>query len=117
MCQNLAAVELAQRCHDNISETCCKRKTMKCRFYEQCGYQRQMRGEYPDVWIVAGDILFHTHKIFGTPCAVIIDEALWVKGLRGIEQDDWSVAIDSLIKRRTWDINSDTISATSTAVG
>ena len=87
MCQNLAAVELAQRCHENISETCCKRKTMKCRFYEQCGYQRQMRGEYPDVWVVAADILFHTQEIFGTPCAVIIDEALWVKGLRGIEQD------------------------------
>ena len=31
-----------------------------------------------------------------------------MKGLRGIEQDDWSVAIDSLIsKRRTWDFNSD----------
>lgn len=102
MCHNLAAVELALKCHGDVSRDCCKQKNRQCRFFGQCGYQRQMRGAKPDVWIVAGDMLFHTHKVFGTPVAVITDEALWVKGLRGIEQDvEWSIAVDSLITNNT----------------
>ena len=111
MCHNLAAVELAQRCYADINETCCKYKKMKCRFFDRCGYQRQQIGDMPEVWIVAADMLFHTHKAFGEPCAVIIDEALWRKGLRGIEEDvDWSVAIDSLISKQDvdeLDVNTD----------
>ena len=70
---------------------------MKCRFFDECGYQRQMRGERADVWIVAGDMLFHTQDVFGEPAAVIIDEAIWKKGIRGIEGQEWVVAIDSLL--------------------
>ena len=95
MCLNPAAVELAMKCHEDIPTTCCKSKKMKCRFFDECGYQRQMRGERADVWIVAGDMLFHTQEVFGEPTAVIIDEAIWKKGIRGIEGQEW-VAIDSL---------------------
>jgi putative DNA primase/helicase len=98
MCLNLPAVELAMKCHEDIPTTCCKSKKMKCRFFGECGYQRQMSAERVDVWIVAGDMLFHTQDAFGEPAAVIIDEAIWKKGIRGIEQDqEWAVAIDSLI--------------------
>jgi Bifunctional DNA primase/polymerase, N-terminal/Primase C terminal 2 (PriCT-2) len=102
MCLNPGAVELAMKCHADITATCCKSKRMKCRFFERCGYQRQMRGDKPDIWIVAGDMLFHTQQVFGEPAGVIIDEAIWKKGLRGIERDqygfEWTVAIDSLLR-------------------
>ena len=101
MCLNPTAVELAMKCHADITATCCKNKKMKCQFFEQCGYQRQMPGTAPDIWIVAGDMLFHTQKVFGEPAAVIIDEAIWKKGIRGIEREqygfEWAVAIDSLL--------------------
>jgi hypothetical protein len=97
MCLNPAAVELAMKCHEDIPTTCCKSKKMKCCFFDECGYQRQMRGERADVWIVAGDMLFHTQDVFGDPAAVIVDEAIWRKGIRGIEGQEWVVAIDSLL--------------------
>ena len=67
MCLNPAAVELAMKCHEDIPTTCCKSKKMKCRFFDECGYQRQMPDEPVDVWIVAGDMLFHTQEVFGEP--------------------------------------------------
>jgi hypothetical protein len=97
MCLNPAAVELAMKCHADIPTTCCKSKTMKCRYFDECGYQRQMPDAPVDVWIVAGDMLFHTQDVFGKPAAVIIDEAIWRKGIRGIEGQEWVVAIDSLL--------------------
>ena len=105
MCLNPTAVELAMKCHADIPTTCCKSKKMKCRFFDECGYQRQMRGERPDVWIVAGDMLFHTQDVFGEPAAVIIDEAIWRKGIRGIEGQEWVVAIDSLRRPKSKSYN------------
>jgi putative DNA primase/helicase len=100
MCLNLAAVELAKKCHAEIGPTCCKHKKERCRFFGQCGYQRQLRDrDGVQVWIVAIDTLFHVQKALGEPIAVIVDEALWQKGLRGVEANetfDWSVAIDSI---------------------
>jgi hypothetical protein len=97
MCLNPTAVELAMKCHADIPTTCCKSKKVKCRFFDECGYQRQMPNEPVDVWIVAADMLFHTQDVFGEPAAVIIDEAIWRKGIRGIEGQEWVVAIDSLL--------------------
>src|SRR6516164_5061834 len=70
-------------------------------FFEQCSYQRQLDNrDGVQVWIVAIDMLFHTQKALGESItAVIIDEALWQKGVRGVEASeefDWSVAIDSI---------------------
>jgi hypothetical protein len=100
MCVNLPAVSLAKRCHTEIGPTCCKYKKQRCRLFDDCGYQRQLRNhKVVQVWIVAIDMLFHTHKTLGEPIAVIIDEALWQKGLRGVEANEefnWSVAIDSI---------------------
>ena len=102
MCHNLAAVELAKKCHVEIAPTCCKTKLNRCHFFGRCGYQRQLRNrDNVQVWIVAIDTLFHVQRALGEPVAVIVDEALWQKGLRGIdasEEFDWSVAIDSISK-------------------
>jgi hypothetical protein len=39
------------------------------------------------VWIVASDMLFHGLKVFGNVKLVIVDEAIWRKGVRGIIED------------------------------
>jgi hypothetical protein len=101
MCLNLPAVRLAVRCHADVASTCCKRKKQRCPFFDQCGYQRQLRHrDDVQVWVLAIDTLFHTQKALGeSSAAVIVDEALWQKGIRGVEANEdfyWSVAIDSL---------------------
>jgi putative DNA primase/helicase len=101
MCLNLPAVALALKCHADIASTCCKSKRGACRFFGACGYQRQKPSTPPSVWIVASDMLFHNHKVFGNPVAVIADESFWPKGLRGIEPEQnknaLEVALDGLL--------------------
>jgi len=98
MCVNLPAVRLAKDCHAEIAPTCCQNKKQRCHFFNQCGFQRQLRDrEDIEVWIVAIDTLFHVQNALGKPCAVIIDERLWEKGVHGVEvNEDWSVAVDSI---------------------
>jgi hypothetical protein len=90
MCVNLPAVRLAQSCHTEVAQSCCKykpkgREPLVCHFFNHCGYQRQLRHrDDVQVWIVAIDTLFHTQRALGDEItAVIVDEALWQKGLRG----------------------------------
>jgi Bifunctional DNA primase/polymerase, N-terminal/Primase C terminal 2 (PriCT-2) len=102
MCLNLKAVELAIRCRTDVSKSCCKSGSDECVFLKRCGYKGQdVDAETVQVWIVASDMLFHTQKVFGNPVAVIIDEGIWQKGIRGVEREkneiDYTVAIDSLI--------------------
>jgi putative DNA primase/helicase len=106
MCLNLPAVELALRCHADVSKTCCyKNRKARCEFFDRCGYQRQMpaKGDKPQVWVIASDMLFHEQAVLGTPHILVIDEGFWSRGIRGIEQEEgqerqkkWSVALDSL---------------------
>lgn len=98
MCLNMDAVELAKQYHADIGRTCCKHKKMKCRFFDRCGYQRQMQGNPPQVWIAASDMLFHDQEVFGKPELVVIDESIMRKGLYGVEATDQrAVALDSLL--------------------
>ena len=99
MCLNPDAVELALKAHADIYATCCKSKGEKCRFSDQCGYLRQMpeKGDQPDVWVIAADMLFHAQPALGDASCLIIDESFWEKGLRGIGDDRWSIEIDDLI--------------------
>jgi putative DNA primase/helicase len=101
MCVNLAAVRLAESVHADVASTCCKQKKLRCPYFDQCGYQRQLRHrDGVQVWIVATDTLFHEQKALGEePPCVVIDESFWAKGLRGCdasEEFDWTVAIDSI---------------------
>jgi putative DNA primase/helicase len=106
MCLNLPAVELALKCHADVSKSCCyKNRKTRCEFFDKCGYQRQMpaKGDKPQVWIIASDMLFHEQAVLGKPHILVIDEGFWSRGIRGIEQEEgqerqkkWSVALDSL---------------------
>jgi Bifunctional DNA primase/polymerase, N-terminal/Primase C terminal 2 (PriCT-2) len=114
MCLNLEAVAVAVKAHADITSSCCyKSKSKFCRFYTRCGYMRQQpeQDDRPDVWIVASDMLFHTQKVFGEPAAVIADESIWRKGLRGVEGEEhetrWLVAIDSLLSPPPEVLNAD----------
>ena len=49
-------------------------------------------------------MLFQSQKAFGKPAAVIVDEGMWQKGIRGIEarqEIEWTVPIDSLMRTTT----------------
>ena len=104
MCLEPARVTLAMKLHADISSTCCiqRRNGLVCPLFARCGYQRQQMGATPDVWVTAHDMLFHVQKVFGDPKAVIVDERLWPKGIRGIEHEEgdieWMVPLDSLVK-------------------
>ena len=113
MCLNPKQVALATKVQADIMKTCCyKNKSKRCPFIDRCGYIRQQgdKDDPPDVWIVAADMLFHKQAAFGHPVGVIIDEAFWKKGIRGIAGEDetrWLVALDSLLsvdKTRIFDI-------------
>jgi hypothetical protein len=113
MCLNPIAVDLAKKCHASISDSCCyQSKKKRCRFYDpgpgQCGYQeQQIDSDEVQVWIVASDMLFQTHKVFGRPAVLIIDESIWRKGLRGVEGGDETramIAIDRLLKDGPFDL-------------
>jgi hypothetical protein len=104
MCLNPKAVKVALACHADVYHSCCKGKKGECVFFKRpCGYIGQFpeKGEEPDVWIVAADMLFQSQDVLGEPVAVIIDEAFWQKGIRGIEDKKgefkWSVPVPSLL--------------------
>jgi Rad3-related DNA helicase len=102
MCLNLEAVELAQEIGAGITETCCKKGEKTCKYIGQCGYYRQQQNaEDVRVWIIAHSMLFHYHRVFGEPVAVIIDEGFWGAGLRGIRKDDKCVLSLSSIDKNT----------------
>ena len=85
MCLNLEQVRLATSCGKDIGESCCKNKQQQCAFYDECGYQHQLRGNQPDVWIAAHNMLYHPQKKFGEVVGVVIDETFYKKGISGIE--------------------------------
>ena len=88
MCLRPRRVALAMKTHADINKTCCKKGDKVCPLLPKCGYQRQMQGETPEVWITAHDMLFHAQPALGKPAAVIVDERMWHKGIRGIEDEE-----------------------------
>jgi putative DNA primase/helicase len=83
MCQNMAAVALAQEIKADVSSTCCRSREhgTECTFYHACGYQRQ-RAKRADVWFVAHELLFaQKPKAIGDLAALIVDESMWQSGL------------------------------------
>ena len=48
-------------------QTCCRagRQGLVCPLLARCGYQRQMQGDKPEVWVTAHDMLFHAQTAFG----------------------------------------------------
>src|SRR5258708_7949813 len=89
MCLAPEKVAVAEAAGKSITESCCRYKDQRCEFYgegrKNCGYQDQLRGEQPDVWIAAHNMLFHPQKAFGKIAGVIVDEGFVIKsGITGI---------------------------------
>lgn len=89
----------------DVTKTCCKDGKKECPLKTRCGYFRQQEdNENVQVWVVASDMLFFAQRALGKPALVIIDEAYWGQGLRGVERkeddDRWSVAIDAISNGR-----------------
>jgi hypothetical protein len=88
MCLDLESVRRAETCGKDITKACCKYKKQCCEFYEECGYQEQLRGEQPDVWIAAHNMLHHPQKAFGKIAGIIIDESFWQGGVYGTHGEE-----------------------------
>ena len=82
MClRNDNALKLGMLSHAELTESCCVKGKIKCPRINECGYfGQQQDADEVQVWIVAADTLFHTHKVFGKPAGVLIDEGIWQKG-------------------------------------
>ena len=91
-------VALAMKTHADINKTCCKKGDKVCPLCPGAATSGRCKATTPEVWITAHDMLFHAQPAFGKPEAVIIDERMWHKGIRGIEDErEWEVPLDSLI--------------------
>ena len=96
MCLNLERVKLATACSKDITKSCCRDKQQQCEFYNQCGYQEQLRGDRPHVWIAAHNMLHHPQRAFGKVAGVVIDESFWSGGISGIESDARGLSLDDI---------------------
>ena len=93
LCLMPERIEMAMRAELEIAEHCCKRGKSKCPYYDGasiCPFRQQIpeKGDWPDVWIVASDMLFFNHAVFKDAKAVFADESFWTKGLRGFKDED-----------------------------
>jgi hypothetical protein len=84
MCLEPEKVALARACGQRIDTTCCKNKEQQCASFGLCGYQRQLRGAAPVVWLAAHNMLFHPLGIFKDVSVVVIDETFYSDGITGI---------------------------------
>jgi putative DNA primase/helicase len=85
MCLEREKVALAQACRQSIDKACCTSKHEQCASYDKCGYQRQLRGDQPNAWLAAHNMLFHPQKHFGDIAGVVIDETFYKHGIYGVE--------------------------------
>jgi hypothetical protein len=106
MCLKPELVEMAVAAHQSVPDTCCcKRrrggKTEECGHFSpgpnQCGYQRQFNGGVPDVWLAPHEMLFHDQHALSKLAGVIIDESFWSKGIYGIDERHWEIALDEML--------------------
>ncbi|OYV49235.1 MAG: hypothetical protein B7Z77_08495 [Acidocella sp. 20-58-15] len=104
MCRNLNAVKDAQEIGLDPQTTTCMAKvmqggeavTIKCPFYNSCGYQRQ-RASRADLWIVPHEVLF-TKKpaALGDVAAVVVDESAWQDSLIGVHGRPMQLNLEAL---------------------
>jgi len=84
MCLEPEKVKLAQSCGLRVDKACCKSKEQQCASYDLCGYQRQLRGDAPNVWLAAHNLLFHPVPAFKSVAGVVIDETFYQHGIVGM---------------------------------
>jgi hypothetical protein len=101
MCLEPESVALAKACGQMIETACChKSKNQRCRSFDLCGYQRQKRGDAPDVWLAAHNLLFHPVTPFKEVACVVIDETFYHHGIVGMtahgDEDEHVFTVDDL---------------------
>jgi hypothetical protein len=85
LCRNREAVKAANEIGADVQETCCKKGKIKCRFFDDCAFQRQReRAKMADVVFAPQELMFYSLDGFGkdTFGLVMIDEGFWQKGIR-----------------------------------
>jgi putative DNA primase/helicase len=100
MCLAPERVKQAMALYQSISETCCRKrvdgKIQECEYFNACAFQRQLRGEQPDVWLAAHEMLFHDQQALSDVAGIIIDETFYQDGLRGIEEPREVLTLDDI---------------------
>jgi hypothetical protein len=100
MCLAPERVKQAMALYQSISETCCRKrvdgKVQECEHFNACAFQRQLRGEQPDVWLAAHEMLFHDQQALSDVAGIIIDETFYQDGLSGIEEPREALTLDEI---------------------
>lgn len=100
MCLDLEAVDEVKGLGVPIEQAVCHKKGSNppcvCPLYGLCGYQRQKKAD-ADLWFVAHEIIFHEKPAaLGKVAVLIVDEAIWTKGLEGVDGSPIDVSLDAL---------------------
>src|SRR5690606_35630999 len=96
MCDDLDAVREARSVGAHPDQAVCHSKAGVCPFFDVCGYQRQKQ-QAGDVWFVPHELVFTTKpKAIPKVAFLVIDEAIWAKGLEGVDGPPVDVTIDTL---------------------
>lgn len=101
MCRDLEAVRDARGVGLTVETAVCFRRggglnPTVCPFYAVCGYQAQKK-QRPDLWFVPHELLFAKKPTaIGKVAVVIIDEAIWAKGLEGVTGHPVEMPLDLL---------------------
>lgn len=91
MCLDTEATFDALEIEHPVEQSCCKVKNgaelLLCPFFHDCGYQRQKPlAQAAQVIVCAHDSLFHMKpQAIGEVGLLVIDEAFWQSGLRGLD--------------------------------
>jgi len=91
MCRDTEATFDALEVEHPVEQSCCKVRrggeVHLCPQYHACGYQRQKpEAQAAQVVVCAHDSLFHRKpEAIGTVGLLVIDEAFWQSGLRGLD--------------------------------
>ena len=91
MCLDPEATFDALEVEHPVEQSCCKVKRggelHLCAHFHDCGYQRQKsEAQAADIIVCAHDSLFHMKPdAIGTVGLLVIDEAFWQSGLRGLD--------------------------------
>ena len=91
MCLDPEATSDALEIEHPVEQSCCKVKNgaelLLCPQFHDCGYQRQMPlAQAAQVIVCAHDSLFHMKpQAIGEVGLLVIDEAFWQSGLRGLD--------------------------------
>jgi len=91
MCLDTEATFDALEIEHPVEQSCCKVKNgaelLLCPWFHDCGYQRQkLLAQAAQVIVCAHDSLFHMKpQAIGEVGLLVIDEAFWQSGLRGLD--------------------------------